>query len=136
MGDVAFGSVNGGFQNAGPLTTRCHMSNSQKRKREFSEMEQPYYERQSLLSLEAHEAVVQPAMHQRGIRLSSDRQADTHHAGLIGWEVGKPEETIWVDRFVGPSSTQSRSNLCQVMMPGYCSGPHQPPSLEVISDRM
>jgi hypothetical protein len=110
------------------------MSNSHKRKREFSGIEQSEYERQSLLSLEAHETMIQLAMHQQEIKLSGNKQGEAHHAGLIQWEVGGPGETIWVDRFVDASSTQPRSNHYQVMMPGYCSGHYQPPSLEVISD--
>lgn len=134
VGDVAFGSVNGSSQNADSLATCCPMSNSHKRKREFSEFEQSDYERQSILSLEAHEAVIQPAMHQREIKLSGDKQGESHHAGLIEWEVEGLEETTRVDRFVDASSTQPRSNRSQVMMPGYCSGHYRPPSLEVISD--
>jgi len=79
------------------------MSNSHKRKREFSELEQADHERQYLLSLEAHEAMIQPALHQQEINLSGDKQGTTHHAGLIGWEVGGAERAIWVDRSVDAS---------------------------------
>lgn len=59
------------------------MSTSHKRKRESQKTESEDHERHYILGLEAHEAVVQAAVRQRAIKLSTSKPGEVTNSGLI-----------------------------------------------------